>query len=154
MCWNLRLDSLHSFNSNYITRYYAIILNYIIKSGIAARTQHFEDYVPLNVEELSHADRVGPFPSCCRRLLLPVKRKSVAPIAAQLAFGNVRSKHQWLHHFVGDAAWSEEAVPGAVRARMLKRLRKRYPGSFVHACVPRLSPIRGVLTRQNQISCP
>ena len=90
-----------------------------------ARTQRFEDYVSLIARQLGHADRVGPFRGYCTGLLLPVKRKSVEPMAAQLAPGNVRSEHQRLHHFVADAAWSDEAVLGAVRTHVLERVSKR-----------------------------
>jgi SRSO17 transposase len=90
-----------------------------------ARTQRFEDYVSLIAEQLGHADRVEPFRSYCTGLLLPVKRKSVEPMAAHLAPANVRSEHQRLHHFVADARWSDEAVLGAVRAHVMERVSKR-----------------------------
>jgi SRSO17 transposase len=55
-------------------------------------------------------------------LLLPVKRKSVEPMAAHLAPQRVRSEHQRLHHFVADAAWSDEVVLSAVRDYVLQRV--------------------------------
>jgi SRSO17 transposase len=90
-----------------------------------ARAQRFEDYVSLIAGELGHADRVGPFRGYCTGLLLPVARKSVEPMAAHLSPANVRSEHQRLHHFVADAAWSDEAVLAAVRAQVLERVGKR-----------------------------
>ena len=39
----------------------------------------------------------------CTGLLMPLKRKSVEPMAAHLAPSRVRSEHQRLHHFVADA---------------------------------------------------
>jgi SRSO17 transposase len=90
-----------------------------------ARTQRFEEYVSVIAKQLGHADRVGPFRGYCTGLLLPVERKSVEPMAAHLAPGNVRSEHQSLHHFVADAAWSDEAVLAAVHAQVLERVGKR-----------------------------
>jgi SRSO17 transposase len=88
-------------------------------------TEQFEEYVSLIAQTLGHADRVEPFRGYCTGLLLPVKRKSVEPMAAQLAPTRVRSEHQRLHHFVADAPWSDQAVLDAVRARTLERIRRR-----------------------------
>lgn len=88
-------------------------------------TERFEEYVSLIAQTLGHADRVEPFRGYCTGLLLPVKRKSVEPMAAQLAPTRVRSEHQRLHHFVADAPWSDQAVLDAVRARTLERVRQR-----------------------------
>lgn len=88
-------------------------------------TERFEEYVSLIAQTLGHADRVEPFRGYCTGLLLPVKRKSVEPMAAQLAPTRVRSEHQRLHHFVADAPWSDQAVLDAVRARTLERIRRR-----------------------------
>ncbi len=41
-----------------------------------------------------------PFQEYCTGLLLPVERKSVEPLAAQLAPGQVSAEHQALHHLV------------------------------------------------------
>ena len=50
-------------------------------------------------------------------LMLPIDRKSVEPMAARLAPGNVRQMHQSLHHIVAAAAWSDdEANPQASTA--------------------------------------
>jgi hypothetical protein len=88
-------------------------------------TERFEDYVSLIAQQLGHADRVEPFRGYCTGLLLPVKRKSVEPMAAQLAPLRVRSEHQRLHHFVADAAWSDTAVLAAVRDYVLERVGAR-----------------------------
>lgn len=85
-------------------------------------TERFEEYVSLIAQTLGHADRVEPFRGYCTGLLLPVKRKSVEPMAAQLAPTRVRSEHQRLHHFVADAPWSDQAVLDAVRVRTLKQV--------------------------------
>lgn len=84
-------------------------------------TERFEEYVSLLGQSLGHADRVGPFRGYCTGLLLPIKRKSVEPMAAHLEPGRVRSEHQRLHHFVADAPWADEAVLAAVNGYVLKR---------------------------------
>lgn len=85
-------------------------------------TERFEEYVSLISQQLGHADRVDPFRGYCTGLLLPVQRKSVEPMAAHLAPTRVRSEHQRLHHFVADAAWSDESVLAAVRDYVLERV--------------------------------
>ena len=57
-----------------------------------------------------HADRVVPIENYTKGLMLPIARKSVEPMAARLAPGNVRQMHQSLHHIVVDAAWSDDAL--------------------------------------------
>jgi SRSO17 transposase len=44
-----------------------------------------------------HADRVVPIENYTKGLMLPIERKSVEPMAARLAPGNVRQTHQSLH---------------------------------------------------------
>lgn len=89
---------------------------------MAKTAEQFEDYVSLIAQQLGHADRVEPFRGYCTGLMLPVQRKSVEPMAAHLAPTRVRSEHQRLHHFVADAAWSDEAVLAAVRGYALKQI--------------------------------
>jgi SRSO17 transposase len=85
-------------------------------------TERFEQFVSLISQQLGHADRVDPFRGYCTGLLLPVQRKSVEPMAAHLAPTRVRSEHQRLHHFVADAAWSDQAVLEAVRDYVLEHV--------------------------------
>jgi len=85
-------------------------------------TDRFEHYVSLIAQQLGHADRVAPFRGYCTGLMLPVHRKSVEPMAAHLAPTRVRSEHQRLHHFVADAAWSDDAVLAAVRDHVLEEV--------------------------------
>jgi SRSO17 transposase len=92
---------------------------------MGAATERFERYVSLIAQQLGHADRVDPFRGYCTGLLLPVHRKSVEPMAAHLAPTRVRSEHQRLHHFVADAAWSDDAVLGAVRDFVLEEVVSR-----------------------------
>ncbi len=88
-------------------------------------TERFGQYVSLIAQQLGHADRVEPFRGYCTGLLLPVQRKSVEPMAAHLAPTRVRSAHQRLHHFVADAAWSDDAVLAAVRDYVLEQVTPR-----------------------------
>ncbi len=87
--------------------------------------ERFEHYVSLIAQQLGHADRVESFRGSCTGLLLPVQRKSVEPMAAHLAPTRVRSEHQRLHHFVADAAWSDDAVLGAVGDYVLEHVVRR-----------------------------
>jgi SRSO17 transposase len=66
-----------------------------------------------------HADRIGPLQDYTKGLLLPIERKSVEPMAARLAPGNVRQMHQSLHHVVAMAAWSDAAMLERVREQVL-----------------------------------
>ena len=72
--------------------------------------QRFAAYIEGLAEAAGHADRNVPLKSYCTGLLLPGERKSVEPMAARLAPGNVRRMHQSLHHVVADAPWNDEAV--------------------------------------------
>jgi SRSO17 transposase len=92
---------------------------------MGSSTDRFEQYVSLIVQQLGHADRVEPFRGYCTGLMLPVHRKSVEPMAAHLAPTRVRSEHQRLHHFVADAAWSDDAVLAAVRDYVLAAVVQR-----------------------------
>ena len=52
----------------------------------------------------------------CRGLMLPIRRKSVEPLAASMDPLHVRAKHQSLHHFVAQSGWSDSVVLREVRA--------------------------------------
>src|SRR5712672_3522365 len=88
-------------------------------------SKRFEEYVSLMAQSLGHADRVEPFRGYCTGLMLPVKRKSVEPMAAHLSPDLVRSEHQRLHHFVADAPWSDQAVLDTVCSYALERIGRR-----------------------------
>lgn len=72
----------------------------------------------------AHADRAIPLKNYCTGLLLPGERKSVEPMAARLAPGNVRRMHQSLHHLVADAPWSDEDVLRHVRTAVMPAMQK------------------------------
>lgn len=75
----------------------------------------FDRYLEDLCEALGHADRHAAFMDYSRGLMLPIERKSVEPLAAHTDPWHVSSKHQSLHHFVAESAWSDEAVISRVR---------------------------------------
>lgn len=72
--------------------------------------QEFERYLAHLGEGLGHADRQAGLRGYCTGLMAPLKRKSVEPMASHLAPSATRSRHQSLHHFVADSAWSDEEM--------------------------------------------
>jgi SRSO17 transposase len=71
------------------------------------RQQRFDQYVALLAEAVDHPDRAQPLRDYCTGLLLPVERKSIEPIAAQVAPERVKAKHQSLQQFITDAPWRD-----------------------------------------------
>jgi hypothetical protein len=80
------------------------------------KTDDFDHYLDHLAAALAHVDRVGPMKEYCTGLMLPVPRKSVEPLAAQLDPRHVSAKHQSLLHFVGQSDWSDDAMLKQVRA--------------------------------------
>lgn len=80
--------------------------------GRMAELSKYFDYL---CGALGHADRNAGLADYCRGLMLPIERKSVEPLAAHTDPLHVRSKHQSLHHFVADSAWSDAEVLARVR---------------------------------------
>jgi SRSO17 transposase len=78
--------------------------------------EELERYLDRLAGVLGHADRRVGLKDYCRGLMLPIKRKSVEPLAAHVDPLHVQAKHQSLHHFVAKSAWSDAAVLGEVRA--------------------------------------
>ncbi len=72
--------------------------------------QAFEKYLEHLSRELGDTRRQAGLKGYCTGLMGPLQRKSVEPMAAHLEPGNTRAKHQSLHHFVSQAAWSDEAL--------------------------------------------
>lgn len=87
----------------------------------------FHAYAEKLSTALGHADRVEPFQAYCMGLLLPVERKSVEPMAAQLAPGKVSAIHQSLHHFVAKASWKDQPLLKAVRDYALPKMQTQGP---------------------------
>ena len=54
--------------------------------------------------------------------MLPLRRKSVEPMAARLAPDNVRQTHQSLHHIVAHSPWSDASRLEQVRSCVLPLL--------------------------------
>ena len=70
----------------------------------------FDRYMAHLCAGLGHSDRHAGLRGYCMGLMAPLKRKSVEPMAAHLAPTTTRSRHQSLHQFVADAAWSDEQM--------------------------------------------
>ena len=70
----------------------------------------FAAYVEERGAVLGHVDRQQPLHDYCLGLLMPIERKSVAPMAAVTAPTQVVAKHQSLLHFVGNGPWSDAAM--------------------------------------------
>src|SRR3954454_11589900 len=87
----------------------------------------FGVYVEALTGVLGHADRATPLRHYCTGLLMPAERKSVEPIAAVTAPSRVAAQHQSLLHFIGQSAWSDEALLAKVRALTLPALERSGP---------------------------
>lgn len=92
--------------------------------GVALR---FQAYIEHLSGVVGHADRREPLAAYCTGLLLPGERKSVEPMAARLAPGEVGAKHQSLHHFVAKAPWDEARLLAAMRDYVLPKMEKQAP---------------------------
>jgi SRSO17 transposase len=90
------------------------------------QSKRLQSYLDGLTRTAGHADRVVPMENYTKGLLLPLERKSVEPMAARLAPGNVRQMHQSLHHIVADAAWSDAAVLQEVRRQVLPTMTRRH----------------------------
>ena len=78
--------------------------------------REFDRYMEHLSEGLGHSDRHAGLRGYCTGLMAPLKRKSVEPMASHLAPAATRSRHQSLHHFVADSAWSDEQMlPGVAQ---------------------------------------
>jgi SRSO17 transposase len=58
---------------------------------------------------------------------MPLERKSVEPLAALTQPGHARAQHQSLLHFVGEAAWRDEAVLAKVCELVLPSMERQEP---------------------------
>ena len=94
---------------------------------MATSELRFAAYVEGLAEVIGHADRAVPLRDYCLGLLMPSERKSVEPMAAVTAPARVPAQHQSLLHFVGNAAWSDEAVLAKVRALVLPAVARSGP---------------------------
>src|SRR5450759_5725281 len=85
-------------------------------------TEEFGRYLGHISASLGRAERKAGLQEYCRGLMLPVKRKSIEPLAAAIDPYHVPARHQSLHHFVADSPWSDEAVLGAVQQWVLPKM--------------------------------
>src|SRR5208283_5664350 len=90
------------------------------------QTDRLQAYLDGLTEAAGHADRRVPMENYTKGLMLPIERKSVEPMAARLAPGNVRQMHQSLHHIVADAAWSDDALLKQVRRQVLPAMTRKH----------------------------
>ena len=97
------------------------------RRGDQESEERFAAFVEALVDIIGHADRAAPLRDYCTGLLMPAERKSVEPIAAVTAPSRVAAQHQSLLHFVGQSAWSDEAVLAQVRALTLPALERSGP---------------------------
>ena len=84
--------------------------------------KEFERYIAHLSEGLGHADRHAGLKGYCTGLMLPLARKSVEPMAANLDPLHVSARHQALHHFVAKSEWSDSAVLACVREWVMPSL--------------------------------
>jgi SRSO17 transposase len=92
-----------------------------------AGQRRLDAYLDELATALGHADREDPFRSYCLGLLLDGERKSVEPMAARLDPAHVQAKHQSLHHFVAQAAWSDTALLEAVHRHVVPAIERQGP---------------------------
>src|SRR3954470_22747835 len=97
------------------------------RCGDQESEERFAAFVAALVDVIGHADRASPLRDYCTGLLMPAERKSVEPIAAVTAPSRVAAQHQSLLHFIGQSAWSDEAVLAKVRALTLPALERSGP---------------------------
>ncbi len=96
-------------------------------SAPGAQQKRLAAYLDSLARAAGHADRIEPLKGYCRGLLLPLKRKSVEPMAARLAPHNVRRTHQSLHHLVADSPWSDQVLLAQVRSWTLPLMKRKGP---------------------------
>lgn len=82
----------------------------------------FEAYLEHLCGALGHNDRESGLKGYCQGLMLPIRRKSVEPLAAHLEPEHVSARHQSLHHFVAKSEWSDTALLEQVRRWVLSHM--------------------------------
>ncbi len=89
-------------------------------------TGEFTRYLEHVGECLGRPERKLGLKDYCRALMLPLRRKSIEPLAAAIDPYHVSAMHQSLHHFVADSPWSDEAVLGAVQSWVLPKMAPKH----------------------------
>ena len=95
--------------------------------GDTSSEARFASFLKALAGVVGHADRAVPLRDYCTGLLMPAERKSVEPMAAVTAPSRVAAQHQSLLHFVGQSAWSDEAVLAKVRELTLPAVERSGP---------------------------
>jgi len=90
-------------------------------------TSRFGSFVEHLTRVIGHADRTKPLRDYCTGLLAAQGRKSVEPLAAVTAPGEVSAQHQKLLHYVANAPWSDERVLAKVREMVLPAIERHGP---------------------------
>ena len=90
--------------------------------------ERFSAYLDELASVIGHAARVGPMRDYCTGLLLSCERKSVEPIAGATRPAEASAQHQSLLHFLAKGEWSDAAVLGKVRERVLPAIERRGQG--------------------------
>jgi SRSO17 transposase len=94
--------------------------------AFSCQGERLQAYLDGLTEAAGYADRRVPMENYTKGLMLPIERKSVEPMAARLAPGNVRQMHQLLHHVVADAAWSDDALLKQARRQVLPAMMRQH----------------------------
>ena len=84
--------------------------------------QEFAKYLEHVSQGIGRSERKASLRDYCQGLMLPLKRKSMEPLAAALDATHVRARHQALQQFVADSPWSDDAVLGKVQSWVLPRM--------------------------------
>ncbi len=87
------------------------------------RSEEFIRYIDHIGAVVGRAERRELLKGYCQGLMLPLKRKSVEPLAASIDPLHVSSMHQSLNHFVAQSPWSDDAVQTQVNAWVLPRMK-------------------------------
>jgi len=93
-----------------------------MKESTMELTGEFTRYLEHVGDCLGRAERKLGLKDYCSALMLPLKRKSIEPLAAAIDPYHLPAMHQSLHHFVADSPWSDEAVLGAVQHWVLPKM--------------------------------
>jgi len=91
-------------------------------------TDEFERYLEHVSEGLGRSERKLGLKKYCGGLMLPLKRKSMEPLAAAIDPEHVQALHESLQHFVADSPWSDESVLGRVQSWVLPKMRTERKG--------------------------
>ena len=86
-------------------------------------TEEFGGYLEHVSEGLGRSERKVGLKNYCQGLMLPLKRKSLEPLAAALDPLHVPTLHQSLQQFVADSPWADEDVLGRVQSWVLPKMR-------------------------------